>query len=530
MAFKKKQKKGDEGQLGLGRDVERQLRKVGLLPKHAPKKKVLDIRPQAGPQLDAIMATWCPELFFGGARGGGKSIFLLMDFLQDVQRGWGREWVGTIFRKSYPELKQLIDDSHRIYGKVPGAVYFKKEREWIFKDGEKLEFRFLDREEDVRNYQGFARQWLGFDELPNWPSLAAYDMMKATLRPTGKCGPLRIRSTGNPGGPGHSFVKQRFIDWEPKGYKPYDPDGKGERMFIPSKVWDNKILLDRDPGYIKRLEQSGPDFLVKAWLDGDWEVVMGSFFDVWSPDRHIVATAEVPQHWFRFRSFDWGGHAPFSVGWWAVSDGVCPLVSAGGEQYFLPKGAKVRYREWYGCDERDYKKGIGLDNEEIAKGILRRTPSSERMEFTVTDNLPFQRRGGPTIAEVFDSYGVPLLQGDTDRVSGCAALYHDLKGGTEGVPMMYFMDNCPHAIRQIPIAQIDDKKREQYKQSNDDHALDEVKLTAKVRDYVNPVPKDLPSEQEKLQNSLIVQPTLSDLIAFHLKKVEGGSIRSKYGI
>lgn len=505
-------------------------RRSGLVPPPSEKRKSLGIRPQVGPQLEFLLAKWCPEIFFGGARGGSKSYSLLLDFLQDCGKGYGHGWKGVIFRRSYPQLKQLIDDSHRIYGKVPGATYLKKDREWIFPQGEKLEFRFLESDSDVANYQGFAYQWMGWDELPNWPDLTAYDAMKASLRPTSAAVDCRTRATGNPGGVGHSGVKQRFIDPYgdgPKGWNVLPDDGKGERMFIPSSVWDNKILLSQDPQYIKRLEQSGPDHLVKAWLYGDWDIVLGAFFEPWDPHKHVKPVGQVPQHWFRFRAFDWGGHAPFCVHWWAVSDGVTPIQGLEGS-YVLPAGAKICYREWYGCDEKDFKKGLSLDNEEMAKGILKRTPAEEKIAFTVTDNLPFQRRGGPTIAEVFLNLGVPLMKGDTDRVSGCAAMYLALKGGESRVPMMYFMENCKHAIRQIPLAQKDPKLIEQYEESNDDHALDPVRLAAKVREWKPSAPIILPTEQERIQNSLIIQPTLQDLIDSHISRVNRD--RNPYGI
>jgi hypothetical protein len=472
-----------------------------------------------------LLAKWCPEIFFGGARGGGKSIALLLDFLQDCGKGHGGGWKGVIFRRSYPQLKQLIEDSHRIYGKVPGATYLKKDREWIFPGGEKLEFRFLETFEDIGNYQGFAYQWIGYDELPNWPDMEAYDAMKASLRPTTAAVACRIRSTGNPGGIGHTPVKQRFIDPSPP-WVPFE-DTKGERMFIPSSVWDNKILLDNDKTYIQRLEQSGPDHLVKAWLYGDWNLVLGSFFDCWNEEKNVKPLGRVPDHWFRFRSFDWGGHAPFCVLWWAVSDGVSSIMGHDGN-YILPRGAKVCYREWYGCDEKDFKKGLSLDNEEIAAGILKRTEFGENIAFTVSDNLPFQRRGGPTIAETFANCGVPLIMGDTDRVSGCSAMYLAIKGGESRVPMMYFMENCHHCIRQIPLAQKDPKLIEVYLQGNDDHALDSVKISGKVREFVQNSPASLPDEAEKLHNSIIARPTWQQIMDTHFSKVR--QARDPYGL
>ena len=199
-----------------------------------------------------------------------------------------------------------------------------------------------------------------------------------------------------------------------------------------------------------------------------------------------------------------------------------------GYNYVLPYGAKICYREWYGSDPKDFKKGLGLDNEEIAKGILSRTESGENIGLTVTDNLPFQRRGGPTIAEVFDKCGVPLTKGDTDRISGCSSMYLQLKGGESGIPMMYFMEHAKHCIRTIPLAQKDPKQIEVYAQSNDDHCLDACKIAAKIREYVSPVPINLPSEAERIHNSIIARPTWDQVMKTHFTKVRRDN--DPYGI
>ena len=86
----------------------------------------------------------------------------------------------------------------------------------------------------------------------------------------------------------------------------------------------------------------GSDTLVRAWLEGDWTVIEGAYFDCWRYDLHVVEPFEVPAHWARFRSMDWGSAKPFSVGWWAiVGDDYVPCGR------ILPRGALVRYREWY---------------------------------------------------------------------------------------------------------------------------------------------------------------------------------------
>ena len=116
-------------------------------------------RPQEGPQLEAVLATWADELFFGGARGGGKSDFLLGDFLQDVPR-YGRNWQGILFRRTYPELQEIILRTNAIFPRT-GAKWHEQRREWEWPNGAKLRMRYLERNADASRYQGHQYTWIG---------------------------------------------------------------------------------------------------------------------------------------------------------------------------------------------------------------------------------------------------------------------------------------------------------------------------------------------------------------------------------
>jgi hypothetical protein len=135
----------------------------------------------------------------------------------------------------------------------------------------------------------------------------------------------RIRCSANPGGIGHHAVKNYFIDHAPGGMQlieNVDEDGNvTTRMFIPSRVYDNKILMRNDPQYIARLREIGSPELVKAWLEGDWNVITGAYFPEFSARKHVLRPFAIPEHWLRFRSMDWGSSSPFAVLWHAVSDG-----------------------------------------------------------------------------------------------------------------------------------------------------------------------------------------------------------------
>jgi len=288
--------------------------------------------PQPGPQALAVAAPFVTELMYGGARGGGKSDYLLGDFLQDVDT-YGVNWRGIIFRRTYPELEELITRAKEIYLPL-GAIWKASEKTFIFPSGSTLKMRHLLSLDDCMNYQGHQYTWIGWDELTNWPDLEAYKRLKACLR-NGNV-PVenkRIRSSANPGGVGHHAVKDYFVDFAPKGMEireyldvvevpgedPYTTSTT--RMFIPSRVYDNKKLLQNDPGYISRLKELGSPELVRAWLEGDWNVITGAYFPEFRSDKHVIDPFAIPSHWLRFRSMDWGSASPFCVLWHAVSDG-----------------------------------------------------------------------------------------------------------------------------------------------------------------------------------------------------------------
>lgn len=430
--------------------------------------------PQPGPQAEAIAATWCNELFYGGARGGGKSDFLLGDYLQDVFK-YGQHWQGILLRKSYKELEQLIARSHVLYP-ASGAKWLESKHWWVWPNGARLKLRHLERESDADDYQGHEYPWIGFDELTKWPDLTSYKKLKACNRYTAIEIPTkRIRSAGNPGGPGHHAVKAYFIDYAPKGFTPLrDAITNMFRMFIPARVQDNKILMHVDPGYVDRLRGVGSPQLVKAWLEGDWNVVTGAYFPEFG-DAHIIDPFTIPKEWIRFRSMDYGSARPFSVGWWAVCQG--------GD---YPKGALIRYREWYGASGPN--QGIKMPIAEIAKGILSRKSMYETIAYSVADPSIFKTEGGPSIAETFARNGVTWRPADNSRIAGWKQ-FRDRLIGEDDRPMVYFFSTCVDAIRTIPILQHDEKDPEDLDTEGEDHVADEARYGCMSRPYTRPEPK-----------------------------------------
>lgn len=463
---------------------------------------------QKGPQLEAIRKHWVGEMFFGGAVGGGKSDYLLGDFAQDVPVA-GKAWTGILFRKSYPQLEQLIARSKEIYPQWFGMkieCWSATNKQWNFPNGATLKMRHAENDDSYVEYQGHDYTWIGFDELPHWGSPNFYRQLKVRLRSAHGVPNKRIRGTGNPGGSGHGWIKQYFaIDRFPLGsvlLPPDSPDGMS-RMFIKSSVRDNKILLDADPGYIARLKDLGNEELVRAYLDGDWNVIAGAYFPEFSPLRHIIRPFEIPKGWVRFRAMDWGSAKPFCVLWFAVSD---------GSVYPLPRGALICYREWYGMKPHDINVGLKLTAEEVADGILEREPNTkdeplvEKIDMSVIDPSAFKEDGGPSIASRIAGRKVYFQPADNARKPGWDAVRQRLKGVedyddflNESVkrPMLYFFPWCSETIRTLPALQHDTGKAagaiEDVDTDGEDHAGDTVRYACMARPWIrsaeSPKPK-----------------------------------------
>jgi len=278
-----------------------------------------------------------------------------------------------------------------------------------------------------------------------------------------------VRAAGNPGGPGHQWVKARFIDPAPGGYEPImDDAGPWERMFIPSRVQDNRVLMRADPFYVDRLRGSGSPEIVRAWLEGDWSIVAGAYFPEWDSARHVIEPRALPESWLRFRSFDWGSAKPFSVGWWAVSD---------GELAAFPRGAIIRYREWYGMSPGRPNVGLKMTAEEVADGIKQREVG-DKITYGVADPSIFATDGGPSIRERMKLRDIAWRAADNKRVAqagamgGWDAMRARLKGEDDR-PMLYVFNTCRDFIRTVPALQHDPARSEDVDTSAEDHAADE---------------------------------------------------------
>lgn len=437
----------------------------------------------------------CPvdDVGFGGARGGGKSDAVIGDWISHEDT-YGEHAIGMAFRRERTQLTELIERARQVL--VP-IGYQWREQEKYFRGprGGRLRFTYLENDTDAEAYQGHSYTRLYPEEMGTFPMEAPINKLQATLR-SGHGVPCQMKGTCNPGGPGHQWVKARYrLDSNPGGMEVYrfdfvNPFTKAKiektRVFIPSRVSDNKYLGD---DYVANLFQVGSETLVRAWLEGDWSVIEGAFFDCWSNEKHILRPFRIPEHWLRFRSMDWGSAKPFSVGWWAVASD--DHEEAPG--LVIPRGAMIRYREWYGMKAGSPNTGLKMEAEEVARRI-RDMEAGEQIAYGVLDPAAFAEDGGPSIAErmarATDSK-IWFRRADNRRVGlrgamgGWDILRARLKGHGDGKPMLYAFSTCRDFIRTLPALQHDQDRPEDVDTEGEDHAPDEARYACMSRPWIN---------------------------------------------
>ena len=283
-------------------------------------KENIVFEPNEGPQTQFLAASE-REVFYGGARGGGKSYAMLVDPLRYCHKQNHR---ALLLRRSMPELRDMINHSQRLYGKAfPGAKWREQEKEWRFPSGARIEFGYAENLTDVLRYQGQSYTWIGIDELPQYPTPEIYNFLRSSLRSVDPEIPVFMRATGNPGNIGSLWVKEMFVDpTEPN--KPFDViidtsvgQKKITRRFIPAKLQDNPYLTQTDD-YLVMLS-SLPEVQRKQFLEGDWSAFEDCAFPEFDVVKHISDPFEIPRNWHRFRTCDWG-YSSYACCLWVAID------------------------------------------------------------------------------------------------------------------------------------------------------------------------------------------------------------------
>jgi hypothetical protein len=431
------------------------------------------------------------ETLYEGTRGPGKTNALLMDFCQHVGQGHGRAWRGILFRQSYPALADVVAKAQEWIPKAfPDARYNESAHVWKFATGEELAFRYIERKADYWSYHGHEYPWIGWDELTNWASSDCYDIMKSCCRSSTAGVPRKYRATANPHGPGHHWVKQRFVDVARRGQ--IITDGQGNQRVTLHGHWsENRYLMAADPEYVQRLREATKDDTdqQQAWVDGSWDVVAGTFFGTaWRSAVHVVRPFDIPASWHLDRAFDWGSSKPFSVGWWAESDGTVATMADGSPRTF-PRGTLFRIGEWYGCRPGKPNVGLEMESKNIALGILERQRTrwpNRTVHPGPADSSIYDVQDGHSIAAGFEKAGVAWTRANKNPGSrkngwqlmrdrlGAGKKAHEKQQPMEG-PGLFVFDICTEFVRTVPMLPRSEKNPDDIDTNAEDHIADETR-------------------------------------------------------
>lgn len=447
-------------------------------------------------------------MFFGGARGGGKTDGVLGKWALKEQR-YGAHFNAMMFRRTTVSSEDAIERSKEIYGPLGGKFVGSPIPRWRMPNGGRVSFAYLDSQADADEYQGRNVTDAWVEEAGQYPTSGPIDRLYGVLRSAHGV-PIQLILTANPGGAGQHWIRDRYgLHPFPRGPKILSrilANGAEHKVaVIPSRIADNRVLMERDPTYVNRLHMVGSAALVRAWLDGDWTAVEGAFFDCWDEGKHVITPFDIPADWLRFRSADWGSASPFSIGWWAVvgdrtdiRDSQASNDGVDAAQHALPRGALIRYREWYGA----VKPGVGLKMtaESVADGIIQREIEGDgKLTYGVLDPSAFKEDGGPSIGERINTRLIakklaPFRPADNARVSQRGAMggWDQMRSrmiGNDGMPMIYFFTTCRDSIRTIPVLQHDPDRLEDLDTESEDHAADDVRYGCMSRPWVRTISK-----------------------------------------
>lgn len=380
-------------------------------------------QPFPGPQTRALSIA-IYEILYGGARGGAKTdagiVFMMLPAVGP--KSFSR-YAGLVLRKNHTDLCDWIARANRFYTAY-GAI--KVGTDFYFPNGAVIRTGHLKDADAYEKYQGHEYQRILIEELTQIPDELRYLMILGSCRSTIPGLDPSIFVTANPGGPGHAWVKKRFVDIGPHGVAQYLPissepgvgdGGKNWRIYIPAKITDNPVLM-RDENYLAFLNGL-PEKIRKAWLDGDWDILAGQYFSEFDRNIHVIEPFKIPKHWRIESGLDWGySPDPWACVWIAIDEygDIVVFREAEGNQ-MIPSEAEKRILE-------------------LSDG---RPPKD-----TIADPSMWSKKDGDSTAEKFEK--LVLTKADNTRVQGWMRIHEYLRVGPRGYPRIRFFNNCTKII------------------------------------------------------------------------------------
>jgi len=425
-------------------------------------------RAHPGPQTEALKSNEF-EVLYGGARGGGKTDAGLAWLLYNVHNP---KYRFLVIRRNADDLSDWIDRARTFYAPLKAEITGRPAT-IKFPSGALGRVGHLKDENAYDHYQGHEYHKVLIEELTQIPREDRYLKLLSSCRSTVPEIVPQAFLTTNPGGPGHVWVKNRFISHGP--FTSFtDPISKRDRIYIPARLKDNPTLQLADPSYEAYLN-SLPDQTRKAWLDGNWDVFEGQFFNEWNPDIQVCKPFEIPKEWARYIGLDYGYAAPSAVTWFAVS----------------PAGITYQYRELY---------QVGLTYEKLKEAIMTYS-IGENIDRAFVDPALKARSQGTGIVglEVLnkDQEVIKFWPADNDRANGWARLreYYRIRQDAAGnkYSWLKIFDTCKETIRTIPELVHDSIKKEDLDSDGDDHIADAQRYCMMGR----PVPYEIKKDKAR---------------------------------
>jgi hypothetical protein len=477
--------------------------------------------PIPGSSQELAVDTRCHHTLYHGTRGPGKTITQLMRFRRRVGLGYGSFWRGVIFDREFKNLSDLVAQSKRFFNAFgDGAKFLESasEYKWVWPTGEELLFRHVKKLSDYDGFHGHEYPFIGWNELTKHPTAELYDKLMSTNRssfmperdtPRNAKGefetpdkkplpeiPLEVFSTTNPSGPGHNWVKRRFINVAANGevvrrvVRVFNPKTQQEEDVTKTQVaifgsYRENIYLS--PEYIAELDllTSNDENLKQAWLYGNWNVTAGGALDdLWKHNVHTLPRFVIPASWRVDRSFDWGSSHPFSVGWWAEANGE-EATLLDGSKWCPPPGTLIQIFEWYGTKEIGTNKGLKLSAPDVAQGIIEREIELMKSGWITSQPWPgpadnqirdVRESDVDTIEKKMAKKGVRWVESDKSpgsRRNGLQLMRDRLQAALTGEgPALYFMRCCTGSIETLPSLPRDEIKIDDIDTTSEDHPYD----------------------------------------------------------
>jgi len=491
-----------------------------LIPQEEPEHETV-WQAIPGSSQEFAIDSRCDHTLYHGARGPGKTITQLMRYRRFVGRGYGEFWRGVIFDREFKNLSDVVAQSRRFFMSFGDGARFlsgASDYKWVWPTGEELLFRHVKKLSDYDNFHGHEYPFLGWNELTKYPTSELYDRMMSTNRSSfvpklhtprkqGAIGeydtedgkplpeiPLFVFSTTNPNGPGHNWVKRKFII-PGKGGKIvktevpiFNPRTQEDEVITKTQVAifgsyrENPYL---PPQYVAELNLIKDPNLKAAWLKGSWDVNAGGMFDdIWRGDIHVIPRFCVPYNWRVDRAFDWGSTHPFCAGWWAEANGE-QVIFPDGVRFTPVRGSLILCHEWYGTQQIGTNKGIKMSAKNIARGIKKMEVELLAQKWLKTVPQPgpadtqisnVRESDVDTIEKKMADEGVRWTKADKSqgsRINGCQLLRDMLEASIikEG-KAIYFMNHCVATIEIIPSLPRDTDNPDDVDTDAEDHPYD----------------------------------------------------------